>query len=466
MKIDRIDVDAAIDNARELIDQETDLPPALRSALGVLLLLVTVLLNRSTLNSKNSSKPPSADPNRKKSSRLKSDRASGAQKGHNGTTLRKVSDPDIVKPIKLDRRTLPKGHYHEQGFETRQVFDIDISRVVTEYQAQVLVNAQGKRFVAPFPDGVAKAVQYGSQLKAHAVYLSQYQLLPYKRIAEYFCDQLHIPLSEGSLYNRLAEFEQLSKDRLAQSALAHADETGININGKGHWLHCASNESWTHYYPHSKRGTEAMNEIGILPRFKGVLCHDHWKPYYRYDFSHALCNAHHLRELTRAWEQDKQAWAKEIEQLLRAINIAVDEAGGVLSNDEARIYRLQYRNVLEKAQIECPPPTRPPGKPKRGRLKRSKARNLLERLINYEEDVLRFMVNPIVPFTNNRGENDIRMTKVHQKISGCFRSVEGAKIFCRVRGYLSTCRKQNISASDAMCRVFGGEITELFTNSA
>jgi transposase len=472
LKIDRIDVDAAIDNAKELIDQEKDLSPALRAALGVLLLLVTVLLNRSTLNSKNSSKPPSADPNRKKSSRQKSDRSSGAQKGHNGTTLRKVCDPDIVKPIKLDRRTLPKGQYHEQGFETRQVFDIDISRVVTEYQAQVLVNEQGKCFVAPFPDGVTKAVQYGNQLKAHAVYLSQYQLLPYKRIQEYFSDQLHIPLSEGSLYNfnttafnRLAEFEQLSKDLLAQADLAHADETGININGKGHWLHCASNESWTHYYPHSKRGTDAMNEIGILPRFNGVLCHDHWKPYYRYDFSHALCNAHHLRELTRAWEQDKQAWAKEMGKLLRAINVAVGEAGGVLLHDDAKKYRLEYRNLLEKAQTECPPPERPPGKPKRGRLKRSKARNLLERLINYEKDVLRFMVNPIVPFTNNRGENDIRMTKVHQKISGCFRSVEGAKIFCRVRGYLSTCRKQNIRASEAMRLVFEGKLPGLLTDS-
>jgi transposase len=472
LKIDRIDVDAAIDNAKELIDQEKDLSPALRAALGVLLLLVTVLLNRSTLNSKNSSKPPSAGPNRKKSSRQKSDRSSGAQKGHNGTTLRKVCDPDIVKPIKLDRRTLPKGQYHEQGFETRQVFDIDISRVVTEYQAQVLVNEQGKCFVAPFPDGVTKAVQYGNQLKAHAVYLSQYQLLPYKRIQEYFSDQLHIPLSEGSLYNfnttafnRLAEFEQLSKDLLAQADLAHADETGININGKGHWLHCASNESWTHYYPHSKRGTDAMNEIGILPRFNGVLCHDHWKPYYRYDFSHALCNAHHLRELTRAWEQDKQAWAKEMGKLLRAINVAVGEAGGVLLHDDAKKYRLEYRNLLEKAQTECPPPERPPGKPKRGRLKRSKARNLLERLINYEKDVLRFMVNPIVPFTNNRGENDIRMTKVHQKISGCFRSVEGAKIFCRVRGYLSTCRKQNIRASEAMRLVFEGKLPGLLTDS-
>ncbi|MFT6155396.1 MAG: transposase [Neolewinella sp.] len=154
-----------------------------------------------------------------------------------------------------------------------------------------------------------------------------------------------------------------------------------------------------------------------------------------------------------------------MEQLLRAINIAVADAGGKLCQETAEIYRLQYRGVLEKGQIECPPLQRPPGKAKRGRLKRSKARNLLERLINYESDVLRFMDNALVPFTNNRGENDIRMTKVHQKVFGCFHSIEGAKVFCRVRGYLSSCRKQNINASEAMRRVFEGELPALLNVS-
>lgn len=465
MQIDSIDVDAAINNAKQLIKDESDLSPGLRSALQVLLLLVSVLLNRATLNSKNSSKPPSTDPNRLKSRRTPSDKPSGAQKGHLGTTLKKVSDPDVIKVIKLDRRTLPRGCYQDAGIETRQVFDIDISSVVTEYQAQVLRDDQGKRFVATFPDGVTKAVQYGNQIKAHAVYLSQYQLLPYKRVQQYFADQLAIPLSEGSLINfnrqaylRLERFEQIAKDRLAQADVAHADETGININGKRHWLHCTSSGGWTHYYPHTKRGTEAMIAAGILPRFKGVLCHDHWKPYYQFGFTHALCNAHHLRELTRAWEQDGQVWARDMDKLLKAINQAVDEQGGVLDQEQSEYYRQKYRSLLATAQKECPAPERPPGKRKRGRLKRSKARNLLERLIDYEADVLRFMVEREVPFTNNRGENDIRMTKVHQKISGCFRSMEGAKGFCRVRGYLSTCRKQGVSAAVAMQLVFDGQL--------
>ena len=203
-----------------------------------------------------------------------------------------------------------------------------------------------------------------------------------------------------------------------------------------------------------------MDDIGILPHFKGILCHDHWKPYYRYAFTHALCNAHHLRELIRAWEQDGMVWARDMEQLLRDINQAVEDAGGVLSSDKTKYYRKKYASLLEKANYECPAPEPPPDKPKPGRLKRSKARNLLERLLNYQEDVLRFMENPVVPFTNNLGENDIRMTKVQQKISGCFRSNKGARIFCRVRGYLSTCRKQNVSASTALSLLFEGELPD------
>jgi len=466
LKIASIDVDYAINHAKQLLETERDLSPALKSALEVILLLVTVLLNRVTLNSKNSSKPPARDPNRKKGARKKSAKPSGGQTAHVGTTLRKIEDPDEIEVISLDRRTLPKGRYTEDGFETRQVFDIDISRVVTEYRAQRLINEKGQRFVAPFPDEVTKAVQYGKGIKAHAVYLSQYQLLPYKRIQEYFADQLGIPVGEGSLYNfnqqayeQLAEFEAISKEKLIASACIHADETGININGKGHWLHSACNDQWTHFFAHAKRGTEAMNEINILPRYSGILCHDHWKPYYRYDCTHSLCNAHHLRELTRAWEQDKQKWAHEMKQLLETINRVVHDAGGVLSLKEAEHWKEQYRESLKEAEIECPPPDKP-DKPKRGRTKRSKARNLLERLIDYEEDVLRFMTHADVPFTNNAAENAIRMTKVHQKISGCFRSPEGAEIFCRVRAYLSTCRKHRLSAAQAMMFVFEGKLPE------
>lgn len=272
MKIEDIDVDSAINSVKELLKQESDLSPAFKSALEVLLILVTLLLNRVTLNSRNSSKPPSTDPNRKKSSKKgKSDRKPGGQKGHNGTTLEPVDDPDAVTELKIDRRTLPKGpQYQDAGYEARQVIEVDIARFVTEYRAQVLEDDQGNRFVASFPNGVNRPVQYGLSLKANAVYMSQHQLIPYDRIRDHFQDQIHIAVSAGSVFNfnqeaydRLEPFEQWAKTELAKSLLLHADETGINIGGKRHWLHCASNHAMTLFYPHAKRGTEAMDEMRI-----------------------------------------------------------------------------------------------------------------------------------------------------------------------------------------------------------
>ena len=201
-----------------------------------------------------------------------------------------------------------------------------------------------------------------------------------------------------------------------------------------------------------------MNDMDILPRFKGTLCHDHWKPYYKIDCTHALCNAHHLRELTRAWEQDGQQWAKNMKNLLETINISVNDAGGALDAKESQKYRRKYRALFKEAEIECPEPIRPKGK--RGRIKKTKSRNLLERLRDYEQDALRFMDNGRVPFSNNLGESDIRMTKVQQKISGCFRSMDGAQIFCRVRSYLSTCRKQGVKSSHALDLLFNGKLPD------
>ncbi len=467
MKIESFNIEATIEKTRALIDQDEQMSAATKSMFEVLILLISLLANRLNLNSTNSSKPPSSDPNRKKKPKGKSGKKPGGQKGHIGTTLKKVDDPDKVELINIDRRTLPAGRYHQSGYEARQVFDIDISRLVTEYRAQVLEDDNGNRFVASFPEGVTKAVQYGNGIKAHAVYMSQFQLIPYNRIQDYFADQIHIPVSEGSIFNfnnqafdALAYFEDQVKEKLTNAAVAHADETGINIDGKRHWLHCASNDDWTLFYPHEKRGTDAFDDIGVLPGFKGILVHDHWKPYYKMDCSHALCNAHHIRELTRAWEQDEQQWAQNLKKLLETINSKVTDAGGALDAQQAQKYRLKYQDLIKKGEIECPEPTRPKKKGKRGRIKKSKSRNLLERLRDYEDDVLRFMENELVAFSNNLGENDIRMTKVQQKISGCFRSTEGAKIFCRIRSYLSTCRKQGVKSSRALDLLFSGRLPE------
>ena len=466
MKISNINVEETIEKAKTLLAEEKNISPALRSVFEALLLLVTILLQRKGLTSRNSSKPPSEDKNRQRgSTKKKSKRKPGGQPGRTGVQLKPVDNPDQVKVIKLDKRTLPRGSYTEAGFDKRQVIDIETNIIITEYQAQILADETGKRFTAPFPAWVTRPVQYGSSVKGRSVYMSQYQLTPYKRIADYFNDQLGLSVSEGSLFNfnkeaydLLADFEAIAKDKLIHSKQLNVDETGVNINGSRLWLHTACNAKWTHFYPHQKRGSEAMDEIGILPKFQGVLCHDYWKAYYRYQCQHALCNSHLLRELEWSATEDKQAWAKRMDEFLRALNVTVDKAGGYLKKRRAGQYRKQYRAILSDAQKEYPAPDTKRKKGQRGRLKKPKSRNLLERLINRENEVLRFMDNKYVPFTNNQGENDLRMTKVQQKISGCFRSLEGALIFCRIRAYLITCRKHGVTATEALGTLFKGQL--------
>jgi len=316
--------------------------------------------------------------------------------------------------------------------------------------------------VATFPAGVTRPVQYGASVKSNAVGMSMFQLIPYERLQAQFAERFNIELSIGSLnnfnveaYERLEFFESLAKHKLTAAAVLHVDETGININGKRCWLHTASSEQWTLFYAHEKRGKTAMDAMGVLADFKGTAVHDHWKSYYRYACLHALCNAHHLRELTYAFEKDGQQWAHDMQLLLLEIKKAVEE-NPLLDAKQLSRYRRKYRALLKKADIECPEPIASSDPPKKGRIKRSKSRNLLERFREYEQDVLRFMTDADVPFTNNLGERDLRMTKVQQKISGCFRSIDGAKVFCRIRSYLSTCRKHGVGVGIALDCLFNG----------
>lgn len=469
MKIESIDIDQTINEAKKLLENEPGLSSSFKAVIQVLILLVSILINRLKLNSSNSSKPPSQDPNRKRKLKSETDKKQGGQIGHKGFRLEKVKTPDIVKILKVDKNSIPSGKYKEVGFECRQVIDIEIKKIITEYRAQILENIDGKKYVASFPKGITNDIQYGNGIKAQSVYMSQFQLLPYNRIQDYFSEQMQIPISGGSIfnfnqeaYNLLEVFDEIAKKKLIASSVNHADETGININGKKHWLHLVSNKRWTYFYPHEKRGSEAINAIGIIPNFSGILCHDHWKPYYNYKCSHALCNAHHLRELERAIE-DKQEWARQIKDLLLRANKEMTKVNGLLSTEKANDYRKKYREILKEANKECPSPPKIQGQ--RGRTKKSFSRNLLERLTEYEEDALRFMENDQVPFTNNQGENDLRMTKVQQKISGCFRSMEGAYIFCRLRSYLSTCRKNGVTTTDGLKMLFEGRLPNFVNDS-
>lgn len=469
MKIENIDVNKTLDSARKLLNEDNSISPALKSIVEVLLVIIALLMNRLNLNSKNSSKPPSSDPNReKKSERNPLGKKPGGQQGHIGSNLKPVENPDEIIFVPVDKKILPKGQYHEEGYISRQIINIRISRFVTEYRAQILVGENGTVFTASFPENVTRPVQYGSDFKAHAVYLSQFQLLPYNRIDDYFSEEINVPISPGSIFNfnkeaydLLDKFDAKAKLNLIAAAVLNVDETSINVNRNRMWLHVTANNKWTYFYPHEKRGSEAMNVIGIIQNFQGILCHDHWKPYYVYQCLHSLCNAHHIRELQRAYEQDKQQWAFEMKILLLEINEETKKAGGKLPSGKVQEYYEKYNAIIATGEIECPLPTPPgDGKKKKGRVKKSKARNLLERLMDFINDTLRFMSDIDVPFTNNLAENNLRMTKVQQKISGCFRSMEGAYIFCRIRSYISTCRKHGISVPDSLKMLFRGEMPE------
>jgi len=466
MVIENINIHESIERVRGLLSKEKDISPALKAAIEVIILALTLVWSRLAKNSLNSSKPPSQDPNRKKEKRSNG-RSRGGQNGHIGQNLKKVDDPDETIEHKISsckRCNKDLSFQDSEGYEARQVFDVEIKRFVIEHKAEIKTCGDcGLVNTGKFPEEASKAVQYGAGVKSLSTYMSLYQLIPYNRVEDFFRDQIGLPISSGSIYNfnleafnKLEEFEKQIKGKLINSAINHSDETGININGEKAWLHCVSNSRWTYFYPHYKRGTDAMEEMGILPKYGGILCHDHWKPYYSYNCTHALCNVHHLRELEYAHEEDKQEWAFVMKNFLIETNNAVNKAGGNLDGAETDKYRRRYRSILLEGEKECPLPEKEKGK--RGRQKKSKSRNLLERLRDYEEDVLIFMQNKIVPFSNNQAENDIRMTKVQQKISGCFRAMEGAKIFCRVRSYLSTARKNSIGSLQAMRMLFMGSL--------
>lgn len=455
----KVVVGQAIHAATSIIETDTSISPGVKSALTTLVNVVQLLSNQLGLNSSNSSKPPSSDPNRTRKSRTTKGkrRKPGGQKGHSGSRLEQVKNPTVVEAILIDRRTLPPGKWKSAGFDKRQVFDIEVSFNVTEYRAEVLENELGETYVAEFPIGVTEPAQYGLGVKSTSVYLSQFQLIPQARVQDLLKTQYGLPLAKGSVnnFNILAartlrdwDFEGWLRSQLFSSPVLHADETGTNINGDRYWIHCLCNESLTYFHVDPKRGQDAMERMGVLAKFGGQLVHDHWKPYFLYLCTHVLCNAHHLRELERAFEQDSQKWAKRMKALLEKINALVNDSGGKLSNKKIKQYQKQYRRILKTANKECPE-----NKKQRAQ---SKSRNLLERLIAFEEETLRFMVEEQTPFTNNQGERDLRMNKVQQKISGCFRTERGAEDFCLIRSYLSTCRKRGIHPMEALRALFSG----------
>ncbi len=445
---------------------------ALTSQVALLLERVKELEGQRATDSHNSSKPPSSDgPARlPRSLRGKSGKKAGGQPGHRGAHLRLVDAPDQVvvqRPLVCPQCAASLEEEEADGVERRQVVEMPpVRAVVTEYRGlRVRCPRCRTAVTGAFPAAVAAPVQYGPRLRALAVYLTHQQLLPYGRARAVLRDLLGCAVSQGLVAaaaaeaaERLAPIEERIADALRAGALLHNDETGLAVQGKRWWLHTASTARLTHYGVHPQRGTAATDALGILPGFRGTSVHDGWAPYRQYACRHAPCNAHHLRELAWVEEQDGQAWAGEMAALLRRIKQTVDAARergqATVPIRTRRRFRQRYARLLAEGLAANPPPP-DAGPPRRGRRKQSKAKNLLDRLQRRDE-VLAFMEDVAIPFDNNQAEQDVRMVKVQQKVSGPFRSEQGAHAFARIRGYLSTLRKQGLPALAALESIFHG----------
>jgi transposase len=452
--------------ARSNPEALVDIILALQEQVRILELRVEALEAQLAKNSGNSSKPPSSDGLSKpdpKSLRKKSGREPGGQSGHPGSTLPAEGQPDliVVHPLALcpcgcgaDIAGQPLVRH-----DKRQVFELPPQKLlVIEHQVEVkLCPNTGREVSAFFPGGVSAPVQYGPRFNAWLVYLRGQQLIPLERISQMSADLFGRPISQATIqsavaavYRGLAGFEAKVAELLIQAPIAHADETGLRVAGKLHWLHVVSSRTLTWYGVHRKRGSDALKHFALLTRFAGRLIHDCWQAYLDLDCAHGLCNAHLLRELTFLHEVLHQKWARRMADLLARMNRSLcarrDRAGPARQH---AAWTIKFRAILREGFAENPPEQSSMPK-RRGRPKRSKAQNLLLRLQKHEGSVLAFLNDPSVPFTNNQAEQDVRMMKVQQKISGAFRTLSGAQTFARIRAYLSTTRKHQRNVFEAI----------------
>ncbi len=420
-------------------------------------------------DSHNSGKPPSSDGLKKKpnpkSLRQKGQRPLGGQPGHQGDTLKMVDEADqrvvhaatVCPHCQTDLQAVAATAYHR-----RQVFDLPPVRLaVTEHQAEVKQCPGCHQTVTgPFPADVTQPVQYGPRILAQASYLNHYHYLPLERTEEALTDLYGQAPSASVILAASQRVVAGSQDALTRiktqvqaAAVAHFDESGLRVAGQTHWLHVASTPDLTHFHIAPQRGQAGMAAGEILPHFRGRAVHDHWSAYLTFAQSdHSFCNSHHLRELLFIHEQYEQPWADEMAHLLRSIQHEVQATpppATRLPDERLAYYAAEYDRLLAEGLAANPPPTDPPPK-KRGRPKQSPPKNLLDRLQTHKAGVLTFMYDFQVPFDNNLAERDVRMIKLKQKVSGGFRTQNGASTFAAIRSYISTARKQGHNVLDVL----------------
>jgi transposase len=453
---------------------ENDLIRALRAQVrfltaqvATLTAKITDLEGRLAQNSRNSSRPPSTDGMNKpkpKSLRQPSLHPSGGQNGHSGHNLKSVAQPNHIETHR------PPSHCSDchrpldggEVVEARQVFDIPIlHHEVTEHRVTQIRCTCGKICRGEFPEDVTAQVQYGPRIKAAMVHLTHHHMMPVARTGNLMGDLFGLPVSDATVLAaskeaaaRLANTVSVIGQALQTAPVAHADETGMRVAGKLNWMHVLVTATLTWVGVHPNRGKKAFDAFGILTNFFGTLVHDGWKPYRDLLCLHSLCNTHHLRELTYVFEEMKQPWAKRLIDLLIETLREVTAEGGPLSSERIKSIRAVFDEILAEGDTVNP---RAPPSGKRGRPKQTKAANLIDRLRLHADDVWRFMTDYGVPFSNNLAEQAVRMPKVKQKISGGFRTPNGAAIFCTIRSYLATMHKQGGNLFHALTLTFQGQ---------
>lgn len=455
---------AALATAKEIIAAQQVQIEMLKELVASLTSRVAELERRLGLNSSNSGKPPSSDglrkPTRTQSLREKSGKKTGGQPGHPGKTLRQTETPDAIIdhfPETCAGCGKALNETMATDLSARQVFDLPEPKplLVTEHRAHTCRCLHcGTQTKAAFPAGVTAPTQYGPRIEAFVLYLQNHQLLPEKRLAMLMADLFGVNLAKATIARisqdyaaRCQSFVDTLREQVAKAPVKHMDETGFRVGGKTQWLHIASTILLTFYRVSSKRGS-------LMQSVSGIVVHDHWKPYYTLSgVLHALCNAHHLRELKALVEIEKEDWARRMQRLLRGachVTNLAREADVPLKSSLIALIERRYDAFIAAGMAfhEAQPPLGKPGK--RGRQPRRVGHNLLLRLLTRKQDVLRFLTDPTVPFTNNLAEQDGRMMKVQQKVSGGFRSEDGAEDFATIRSVLSTARKQGWSLLETL----------------